>query len=340
MSEYYAICEYAKDNLNNEIYALDNFCNQKYLDIGKDEIHQIFAKKSDNNIIYATDNAGNFILPIQKNKPYYFFNGEIPLFPRNSENVEIYGQFNKWEIYPNNGLQDIYLKDSKGNECYAREKNGQQYFAYKNVNGELVQFHAKDIDLKDIPLFNKNGEIVYLINLKHNKPIYTMEQDKEIYLKINKKEIYARNLKNLPIYAKNKNLPYFAVDEQNEPYYAHYLNSEFYPKKENEQFYKIIQQKEIYANRETNKQFYAKNESGEILAKNETIPYYAKIENNEIYPKIFNVGQFYKIIDNIEIAASDSTGLSYYAQTNTNIPFYPMDYSKKTDDELSTDEEG
>lgn len=326
MSEYYAIPEYAKDNLNNEMYAFDQFRNQIYLDIGKDEVHQIFAKKCDNNVFYAQDNAGNFILPVQKNKPCYFFNGEIPLFPKNSENVQIYGQFCKWEIYPNNGINEIYLTDSKGNECYARDKNGQYYFACKNVNGELVQFHAKDKHLKDIPLFNKNGEICYLINLNHNKPMYVVDNDKEIYLKSGNKEIYARNLKNLPIYALEKNRPYFALDENNLPYYAGYLNSEFYPKYNNEQFYKTILNKEIYASRGKNKQFYAKNEIGEILAKNETIPYYAQIESKELYPCINNLGQYYKMIDNTEIAASDENGLFYYAQTNTNVPFYPMDF--------------
>lgn len=331
MSEYYALSEYAKDKFDNEIYAQDISYNQKYLDIGKDdEVHEIFAKNNDGEVRYAMNHERHFILPIQNKKLHYFFHSGKPLFPTNSEGLAVYCQFSKNEIYPNDGLQDIYLTDSKGNQCYAREKSGQQYFACKKeVNGELIQYYAKDSFLNDIPIFDKNREIIYLINITHNQPLYEIHQDKEIYLKADNKEIYAKNLKNLPVYAKNKNLRYFALDANGLPYYANYKKSEFYPKTENgNQFYKVIDKKEIYANMNKDEQFYAKNEQkDDILAQSENISYYARTENKEIYPQLNTSDEYYKIQEGIEIPATNKSGISYYAKTNDNIKFYPMDYT-------------
>lgn len=340
MSEYYALSKYARDKSNNEIYAQDNFCNQMYLNIGKDKVYQIFAKNYNNTIRYAQDGEKNFILPIQNNKPCYFFNGDQPLFPKNSQDIEIYAQFNSNEIYPTDGSREIYLNDVDGNQCYARDKSGQEYFASKEMNGERIQFYAKNSLLNDIPIFNKNGEIVYLINITQNRPLYPVEQEKECYLKIGKKEIYGRNLKNLPVYAKNKSLQYFARDENMSPYYGSYKEFEYYPTCDNgDQFYKVIEKKEIYAQRGIDKQFYAKNEQNDdILARSENISYYAQVAKNEIYPQVNNDSQYYKMDQDIEIPAAHQNGLRYYAKTNTNVNFYPMDFSQtSTEDSFEDD---
>lgn len=335
--EYYALPKYARDKSNNEIYARDNLHNEMYLDIGKDEIHEIFAKKNDDTIFYAQTSEQNFILPIQNNKPCYYFHGDQPIFPKNSQDLDIYAQFKSIEIYPNNSLQeDIYRTDTEGNQCYARDKNGQKYFASKVIYGECIQFYAKDNLLTDIPIFNnKNGEIVYLINITQNRPLYPVVQEKECYLKIDRKEIYGRNLKNLPVYAKNKNLQYFALDENMLPYYGFYEEYEYYPISENgDQFYKAIAKKEIYALRGKEKEFYAKNkQKDDILAHSENISYYAQIDQNEIYPLLSNNSQYYKIEKDIEIPAADKNGLHYYAKTHANVNFYPIDFSQ-----ISTEE--
>lgn len=335
-SEYYALSEYAKDRFDNEIYARDISQNEKYLDIGKDEVHEIFAKNNDDNIRYAKNRESHFILPIQSSKPCYYFNADNPLFPRNSSDLEIYAQFNNDEIYPNDGSRDIYLKDSKDNQCYAREKNGQHYFACKNVNGELIQYYAKDSLLNDIPIYDRNGEIIYLINVTHNRPLYEIHQDKEIYLQTDDREIYGKNLQNLPVYAKNKNLSYFASNAKGLPYYANYKKSEFYPKTKNgSQFYKVIGRKEVYANRGDNEQIYAKNkQKDDILAQSENIPYYAQIEKGETYPQLNTGDQYYKIQEATEIPATNSSGVAYYAQTNDQNTFYPMCYYTSPESEL------
>lgn len=334
--DYYALKRYARDHLGNEIYAKDHDNNEIYLNIGDDnEINEIFAKK-DNKIYYAKNNRGNFILPVRNGKPYYFFENGQPIFPVNKQNLPVYAQYNNFEIYPNDGTTDIYLTDSDGNQCYAKDVlNNQFYYASKWLKNHQVQFYAKDKDNKDIFIYDKNGDVVYLVNISLNKPIYTLIKNKEIYMKSGKREVYGRNLKKLPVYAKNGDNEYFATDENTLPFYANYENVQFYPKmKDKKQFYRKIEGKELYASLDKNKQYYAKNETlDDMMAKDKNnLAYYCTKSDVEIYPKMKNDDQFYKINEkNVETPALNEFQLQYYAQKHTGELFYPMDFSLQID---------
>lgn len=334
--EFYALKRYAVDHLGNEIYAKDENKNEIYLNVGKDkEVHEVFAKTKDKKIYYAKNDEGDFILPIRNGKPYYFFENGQPVFPVNNQNIPVYAQSNDFEIYPNDGITDIYLIDSEGNQYYAKNLlNNQFYYASKWVNNYQVQFYAKDKDNKDILIYDKNGDVVYLVNISLNTPIYTLNKNKEIYMKLGNREVYGRNLKKLPIYAKNENCEYFATDENNLPYYANYGNVEFYPKMKKKQFYKNIEGNELYASKDKNKQYFAKDENlDEVMARDKNhITYYCKESDIEMYPKRKNEDQFYKVnIENVETPALNEMQIQYYAQKHTGELFYPMDFSLHDD---------
>lgn len=337
--EYYALKRYARDHFGNEIYAKDENNNDIYLNIGKDNtVNEIFAQTKNKKIHYAQNNQGGFTLPIRNGKPYYFFDKGQPLFPVNNQNVPVYAQYNNFEIYPNDGTTDIYLIDPEGNECYAKDLlNNQCYYASKWIKNLLIQFYAKDKDQNDIFIYDKNGDVVYLVNISLNKPIYKLIKNKEIYIKSGNREVYGRNIKKLPVYAKNKDQEYFATDEKKLPFYANYGNVEFYPKqKNNKQFYRSIEGKELYACIDKKKEYYAKNEAlDDIMACNKNhITYYCKACDVEKYPKTKNDDQFYKINEkNVQIPALNEFHLQYYAHKKTGELFYPMDFSLQDDDQ-------
>lgn len=324
MSEYYAIKRYALDCVGCQLYAKDKNNNEIYLNIGtENDKHEVLAKTNENKIRYAKDCRGDFILPIRDSKPYYFFDSSGPVFPMKDDRV--YGKWNNCEIYPNDGTTDFYLTDSDGNQCYAKNTKGRLYYASRMINNHLVQFYAKDKHNQDIFIYE--GDVVYLLNITLNKPIYNMVQDKEEYIKMNGKEIYGRNLQSLPVYAKDKGEEYLATDHV--PYYANYKNTEFYPKLSNKrQFYRKINQKEMYAFRDENKQYYAKNEQRDDILALDDAPYYCQDLKTEIYPKTKDNDQFYKIQNQVEIPAVNEKNLAYYAQKNTGNLFYPIDYSE------------
>lgn len=338
-TEYYAIKRYARDNTGGEIYATDIYGNNFYLNIGIDEeLKESLAKRNDNNIYYAKDCKGNFILPVENKKPYYFFDKD-PIFPINNKKIQVYATWKECQIYPNDGITDIYLKDLSGNQVYAKNSTGQCYYGSKIENSQHMQFYATDRAGNNIFIHDENGNRLYLVNLTLNRPIYEVHQGKEIYQKIDNTEIYGRLLNKLPVYAKNKDEECLAVDKNQLPYYAHYNDIEFYPKTSNKkQYYRTIKNKEIYAHKQKGIQYYTKDKAlNENLARDEfNNAYYCTNLNVETYPETNNGDQYYKNINHVECAALDKNNLTYYAKKNNEELFYPMDFSKRNDVDSSS----
>lgn len=230
--EYYImknhVCEYAKDELLDEYFALDENQKPYYGARLTKEGHLIeFPAKDHQKQQRYIETETTVQYP-------YDELSQRPIYPT-SNGDEMYIEKNDVQIYAKNRRNlPVYAKKANGDDFLAL-KGGEPYYAFYESGTNRIEYYPK---------------------LNTRRQFYLRSGKTKIYAKHNNQEIYAKTENKDEILAQIDTVPYYATKANN--------TEEHYPSLfSGKNFYKVVDNKECIAvNKTTNEGFYATDDTG------------------------------------------------------------------------------